>query len=352
MQFMPMPAINNDDALKLIVLFDHLPAEFDHHVGTWMLWPPGVDGISSSPTAQHSACAVLARTIADFEPLTVCAESQQKDLARQLLAPHIRIAEIAAAPANSRKAGPAFLTNRAGDVRIVNWRRNAWGALYCNVRARWPFADTLRVETTELERPNACSDNISLRGTSIRSDGDGTFFVAEESISGLPHLSRPSRREFTAWLEAYCGARKVIWLPRGIADEHGVGRLEDLMAPVRCGVVALSWIEDSDDPRCEISREAFAILRSARDARDRKLEVVPLPIPAGTTHSAYVNFQLCNGAVIVPTFGDPRDAEAVASVSALYPGREIVELPVNVRTTPTQHLSCPQAAWKPRPESA
>ena len=214
---MPMPAINNDDAAKLIVLFDLLPAEFDHHVGTWMLWPDGAGGFSSGPTAQHTASAVLARTIADFEPLTVCAGSQHKDLARQLLAPHIRIAEIAATPANSRKAGPAFLTNRAGDVRIVNWRRNAWGALYCNVHARWPFADTLRVEATELERAIGCSDNVSLRGASIRSDGDG------------------------------------------------------------------------------------------------------------------------------PTFGDPRDAEAVASVCALYPDREIVELPVNVRTSPTQHLSCPQA---------
>jgi agmatine/peptidylarginine deiminase len=71
-------------------------------------------------------------------------------------------------------------------------------------------------------------------------------------------------------------------------------------------VVALAWIEDPDDPRYEISREAFAILRKAGDAREQQLEVVPLRNPPGT-RAAYVNFQLCNGAVIVPTSGDRAD---------------------------------------------
>src|SRR5688572_22663181 len=60
------------------------------------------------------------------------------------------------------------------------------------------------------------------------------------------------------------------------------GRLDNLMTPVRRGVVALAWIEDPDDPRYEISREAFAILRKAGDARERQLEVVPLGNPPGT----------------------------------------------------------------------
>ena len=120
--------------------------------------------------------------------MTVCVGSHQLSQARRLLATDIRIAEIAVTPARSRKTGPAFLTDGAGDVRIVNWRRNAWGALCCSVHDPWEFADTLRVEPAELERVNGRDDNVSLRGASIRSDGDGTFFVAEESIPGVPHL--------------------------------------------------------------------------------------------------------------------------------------------------------------------
>jgi len=209
--------------------------------------------------------------------------------------------------------------------RAPRWRRNAWGALCCNTHASWRFADTLRVEAAELGPANGLFDGVSLSGASIRSDGDGTLFVAEESIAGLPHQSRPTRREFATRLVDYCGARKVIWLPRAFADEHGVGRLDNLMTPVRRGVVALAWIEDPGDPRYEISRETFAILRGTRDARDRLLEVVPLHSPPGA-RAGYVNFQLCNGAVVVPTFGDPRDAEAVASLHVLYPRREVVEL--------------------------
>ena len=43
---MQMPGVGPDDAAKLIVLFDFLPAEFDNHAGTWMLWPDRVDGFS------------------------------------------------------------------------------------------------------------------------------------------------------------------------------------------------------------------------------------------------------------------------------------------------------------------
>ncbi len=348
---MQISAISDGNAARLTVLFDLLPAEFEPHAGTWMIWPAGAESTLQDPGGQHTACAALACIIADFEPVTVCAGSHQKSLARRLLDPEIGVAEIAAERMHSKQPGLKFLTDGAGDVRIVNWRRNAWGALSCIVHAPWKFAETLRVETADMERAHGHLGNVSLRGASIRSDGDGTFFVAEESIQGMPHLSRPTRDEFAARLEDFCGARKVIWLPRGFADEHGVGRLDNLMTPVRRGVVALAWIEDPNDPRCEISREVFAILHGARDARDRPLEVIPLRNPPGA-RSAYVNFQFCNGAVVVPAFGNPRDAEAMASIHDLFPDREIIDLPANVRSLSTRQLAHPHATWKLCEETA
>ena len=45
------------------------------------------------------------------------------------------------------------------------------------------------------------------------------------------------------------------------------------------------------------------------------------PGPAG--RGAYTNFYLCNGGIIVPTRGET-DAEALALIGSLYPGRETV----------------------------
>jgi agmatine deiminase len=46
--------------------------------------------------------------------------------------------------------------------------------------------------------------------------------------------------------------------------------------------------------------------------------------------SSYVNYYVCNGAVIAAEFGDAAaDAEAAAILADLYPGREIVMLDID-----------------------
>ena len=51
-------------------------------------------------------------------------------------------------------------------------------------------------------------------------------------------------------------------------------------------------------------------------------------MPSGFAQAAtYVNCYPCNGGLIVPTFDDPKDREALAVLRPLFPDREIVPLP-------------------------
>ena len=52
------------------------------------------------------------------------------------------------------------------------------------------------------------------------------------------------------------------------------------------------------------------------------LEVEGEPVVA-----SYLNLYLCNDAVIVPTAGQPTDAEALERIGKAYPGREVVGVP-------------------------
>jgi agmatine deiminase len=40
--------------------------------------------------------------------------------------------------------------------------------------------------------------------------------------------------------------------------------------------------------------------------------------------ASYANFYIGNEAVLVPTFNDPRDREALGILAALFPGRRVV----------------------------
>ena len=60
------------------------------------------------------------------------------------------------------------------------------------------------------------------------------------------------------------------------------------------------------------------------------LEVPFLPyvdVAGERVAASYMNFYICNGAVIVPVTGAPTDDEALEIIAQGYPGREIVSVP-------------------------
>jgi agmatine deiminase len=91
--------------------------------------------------------------------------------------------------------------------------------------------------------------------------------------------------------------------------------------------VLLQGCHDTDNPNHAIARDNRARLEAAG------LEVVDLRVlPYATVGGVrvavpYVNLSPCNGAVVVPTCGDPADDEALDRLGACYPGREVVAAP-------------------------
>jgi agmatine deiminase len=101
---------------------------------------------------------------------------------------------------------------------------------------------------------------------------------------------------------------------------------------VRPGLVVAHAQPDPAHPDHEVCAENLAILRASTDARGRTLEVVELPAPTvihidgDIVDWSYVNHYVCNGAVILCAFDDPRDAEAAELLERLYVGRQIVRV--------------------------
>jgi len=66
------------------------------------------------------------------------------------------------------------------------------------------------------------------------------------------------------------------------------------------------------------------------NASGERLDVVSLPMPApvafdGTRLPAsYANFYVANSAVLVPTFNDPADRQALGILAELFPDRKVV----------------------------
>ena len=61
-----------------------------------------------------------------------------------------------------------------------------------------------------------------------------------------------------------------------------------------------------------------------------KIDVIPIPMPSPVIFegqrlpASYANFYISNMAVIVPTFNDPKDREALGILAELFPDRKVV----------------------------
>lgn len=328
-----------------------MPAEFEPHSGCWMAWPERPDNWRLGAGPAQEAFATLAEAVAVSEPVTMAVSDAQFERCRSLLSPAVRVVEASTDDAWLRDTGPTFVVDGAGGRRGVDWRFNAWGGQAGGLYASWERDDRLAAKLLEIEGADRYRAPVVLEGGAVHVDGEGTVLTTEDCLLNPNRNPGLSRRRIEQTLCDYLGARKVVWLGRGVHEDETDGHVDNLACFVRPGVVLLTWSEDESDPQHAISREAMARLEAATDARGRSFEVVRLPSPgplsitaeeaagvataAGTRPrragdrlaASYANFYLANGRVILPLLDERHDDEAAAILRECFPRREVIGVP-------------------------
>src|SRR5690554_802667 len=82
-----------------------MPGEYEKHAGTWMLWPMRTDTWRAGAKPAQKAYVEVAKAIAQFEPVTMCVNSEQYENARNLLPEDVRVVEISSNDAWMRDIG-------------------------------------------------------------------------------------------------------------------------------------------------------------------------------------------------------------------------------------------------------
>ncbi|MDF3935190.1 agmatine deiminase [Pseudomonas citronellolis] len=329
-----------------------MPAEWEPHTQTWMVWPERPDNWRLGGKPAQAAFTAVAEAIARFEPVTVCASAAQFENARARLSDAIRVIEISNDDAWVRDTGPTFVIDDKGAVRGVDWTFNAWGGLDGGLYFPWLRDDQVAAKILQVERNDRYrTEGFVLEGGSIHVDGEGTLITTEECLLNRnrnPHLSREDIEQV---LREHLAVDTVIWLPDGLYNDETNGHVDNFCCYVRPGEVLLAWTDDVNDPNYPRCQAAMRVLEQARDAKGRQLVVHKIPVP-GPLHAteeecagvdlvegsqerdpsirlagSYVNFLIVNGGIIAPSFDDPKDAEAKAILQRVFPEHEVVLVP-------------------------
>jgi agmatine deiminase len=328
-----------------------MPAEFEPHDGTWMLWPERPDNWRKAAAPAQRVLTEVARAIARFEPVTIGASAAHFEGARAALPTHIRVVEMSHDDCWARDVGPTFVVNERGAVRGVDWRFNAWGGDHGGLYSSWHQDDLVARKVLEIERRERYAADLVNEGGAIHVDGVGTALVTEECLLNRNRNPKMTRAQIEKALRAYLGVSTIVWLGKGVFNDETDGHIDELACFVRPGEVCLTWTDNKRDPQYAISLDAWERLNDARDARGRRFKVHKLqmpgplymtakeakglvrrpgtkPRPAGERLAAsYANFYIANGGIVMPLLDPRTDRAAAGELRRLFPRRRIVGVP-------------------------
>ncbi len=332
----------------------HMPAEFELHAGTIMIFPerPGSWPYHAEPALKSFIEIWKAITKDEKLYLLVSPEKIQKAKLLCQKLKNIKILEIPQNDAWARDTAPTFVKNSlTGEVRGIDWCFNAWGGEYDGLYADWKDDNALASRFCSELYTIRCynAQHFVLEGGSIHSDGQGTVMTTEACLLSPGRNPGMTKSEIEAMLCEYLGAEKIIWLPRGIYNDETNEHVDNICAFIRPGEAVLAWTDNQNDPQYALSAACLEVLEKEH------IKVHKLPIPEHpvciTEHdlngyvfepgedvrevgerlaASYVNFYFTNKSVLLPQFGGDNagsDKRAAEIMAELCPDRKIIPIP-------------------------
>ncbi len=329
----------------------HMPAEWELHEGTWLIWPHNDTHEGSQLHLEH---LWLTMTIALHEHenvhIVVTDERRCEHLQRQvtyygLNGTNIDIHIIPNEDVWVRDCGPIFLVNKSGDLVVTSWNFNGWGE-------RFPFQKDRLVpeKVAKMLGLDLFSAPITLEGGGIEVNGQGTLIATRSSVINSNRNPCVGQDDIENAIRNYLGIEQIIWLS-GASREFcdAVGSDTDMHVDgcarfVGESTVMYLWTDDETNPYYPYLKKHREELENALTKSGKKLTLVPLPKPKNQMYSTlvestrppfnsvsslttYANFYIANKVVLVPVYGDVVDSNAKSIIAEHFPDREIIGIP-------------------------
>ena len=319
-----------------------MPAEWEPHEATWLAWPHAAADWPGRFGPIPWAFADIVKKLAGGETVRLVVQDAAHEAgARRRLERHgvdLERVDFRRIPTDRgwmRDSGPIFVRTggRRSGRAVAGFRFDAWSK-YPNWRrdARVPARAARDLGLPVLPVRHGGRD-VVLEGGAIDVNGVGAILATEECLlDPAVQVRNPGfgRADYEEVFRTSLGAPCTIWLGKGIAGDDTHGHVDDLARFVSRRTIVLAREDDPADPNHRPLAENRERLASARLADGSRPEVVDLPMPRPVAFegqrlpASYANFYVANGAVLVPTFNDPADREALGILGELFRDRPVV----------------------------
>ncbi|WP_332764782.1 agmatine deiminase family protein [Phenylobacterium sp.] len=324
-----------------------VPAEWARHRAMWLGFPSHAELWEEDLPEAQAEVAALARALAgpgaERVRLLTGSAAGEAD-ARRLLG---EVAGVEIVPGRFgdiwlRDTGPIFAKGPDGDT-ARGFRFNGWGGSY-----ELEHDDEVAGQIAAASGVPLTEHDFILEGGAVDHDGIGTVLTTGQCVLNANRNPGWTEAAAEAAFAQALGARKVLWLGEGLANDHTDGHVDNLARFVAPGVVVCPVAFGRGDVNVEAYDDAARRLAGMTDAEGRPLQVVRVPSPGwieshegGAAPASHMNFIIANGAVIMPTYKPGRAADfALEALKSVFPDREVIGLPSNAILTGGGSFHC------------
>ncbi len=315
-----------------------MPAEWEKQEAVWLGWPhnradwPGRFG--PIPWVYVEMIRYLAPVV---HVRLLVKDERQRHIAKDCLSRagvDLDRVDFYLIPTNRvwlRDAGPIFVRN-GKEKAMLDFRFNAW-AKYSNHRLDDVVPERInrRLKLARIQ-PMHKGRRVVLEGGAIDVNGKGTLLTTQECLLARTQCRNPGfkREDYEAVFAKYLGVSHTIWLGKGIVGDDTHGHVDDLARFVNPTTVVVAVERNKRDANYAMLQDNLKCLKHAADQNGKPLTVAELPMPCPVAFEgqilpmSYANFLITNKLVLMPTFNDPADREALSVLAALMPRHEVV----------------------------
>lgn len=305
-----------------------MPAEWERHEATWLVWPKDQDtfpkGIIDSV---EEAYIKIISALAKGEKINLLVddkETEDKVLSMLPDKKNISFCYIKSADAWVRDYGPIFIKKNK-EIAATKWIFNSWGNKYKELL----IDNETGMQIAKLSKKKIFEPRIVLEGGSIETNGLGTCITTEQCLLNKNRNPKLREKEIEEYLKSYLGFKKFIWLKNGVEGDDTDGHVDDIARFVNKNTVVCMVEENRNDENYKNLKENFEILKKSNNQYGKKINVIPISMPRKIEISkrrlaaSYANFYIGNASVLVPAFNDKNDKKAILIISKFFPGREV-----------------------------
>jgi agmatine deiminase len=330
--------LNNDKLYKINSSI--MPEESEEHKRTWITFVAN-DYIWSKKQIPEvkKELALLATTIAKYEPVSILVSSLDKNEAIELLGGldnhnfSIELIEFQTDDLWLRDTGPTFVKTINNQKGGINFNFNGWGE-----KQEYFFDGKVADFITKTAGAKVINSNLVLEGGSFEIDGTGTAILTESSVINDNRNPYMTKKDIEKELKLLLGLKKIIWLKgvkgRDITDAH----IDFYARFSKVGTVVVSRENYKDTYDYDITRQNIKILQNSIDANGNRLEVIIIDNPDIFNESfgindfaaGYIGYYACNNAIIMQKFGDKNaDKNAFDIIQKQFPNKTIEQIAID-----------------------